>query len=87
MTQQQSAERRDEGTSVVVLLVGVLSIFILLPLVLGSLAYPTVALVVAAVLLTFAAVVRPAGAAAPLRWIPLVYGLLALVAAVVGMFR
>jgi hypothetical protein len=61
-------------------------VFGLLPLVLGTLGHAWGALIVAAVLLIFALLVRPAGPAALLRWIPAGFGLLALVGGVVGLF-
>jgi hypothetical protein len=69
-----------------VVAVGAVMVVALLPLVLGTLAHPWVALLVAGLLLAIAFLVRPEGPAAPLRWIPAGFGLLALAGAVVGLF-
>jgi hypothetical protein len=79
--------RRREGLSGAgVVAVGALMVVVLLPIVLGTLGQPKVALMLAALLLGFTVAVRPEGAAAPLRWIPAGFGLLALVGGVVGLF-
>jgi hypothetical protein len=87
MTDEEVGQERRGGLSgAAVVAVGAVLVAVLLPLVLGTWGQPKAALVVAAPLLTFAAVVRPEGAAAPLRWIPWGFGTLALVAGVVGIF-
>jgi hypothetical protein len=79
---QLRPERRSEAA---VIAIGALSIAVLLPLVLGTFADTTASFIVAALLLGLAAWVRPEGNAAPLRWIPLAFGVFACLGGVVGL--
>ena len=71
----------------VVVGVGIVMVVLLLPLVLGVLAYAPAAFVAALLLIGTAVLVRPRGPAAPLRWIPASLGLVAFLGGVVASLR